>query len=207
MSRSNQKSGTNGKGGALSAAIRAGDATAAKAELRSRVKQHSHASAAELACFYADGVKELLSGGQQAHRLLFPDAKTVGFYLELLTDELCAQAKSAARGEDDETAILAFVDEHIFAPELSLSFVAERFARGASFVSALFRQKKGMKYVDYVNGIRTMRAAELLRTEEPGNSLDAIRLAVGYVSQSTFRRNFVKYMGCTPTQYRLRRTR
>ena len=64
-----------------------------------------------------------------------------------------------------------------------------------------------MKYVDYVNGIRTMRAAELLRTEEPGNSLDAIRLAVGYVSQSTFRRNFVKYMGCTPTQYRLRRTR
>lgn len=191
----------------LEEAIRSGDTRTAKAILRKTVHAKQDASASELAYLYADCVGRMLSGTASAgegkpERLLFPDAASVCLYLELLVDELCSSEEGNESDGSTESEIFSYVDRNIFLPELSLSMVAERFERQKSFVSALYKREKGINYVDYVNRIRIKRAAELLQKPEEAMSLEVICNAVGYISQSTFRRNFVKYMGCMPGHFR-----
>ena len=192
----------------LAEAVSTGDARSAKAVLKKWVQTKQDESLEALPYLYADGVREILSGvhsgakQQIPEQLLFQDASSVRLYLELLIDELCARTRRAQHDGRVESAILSYVDENIFDPELSLSMVAEYFDQQKSFVSALYKREKGMNYVDYVNRVRIVHAAKLLRQTDEEASLDSISLAAGYISLSTFRRNFIKYMGCTPSKYR-----
>ena len=192
----------------LAEAVNAGDARSAKAELKKWILTRQDESLEALPYLYADGVRQILSGvsgaakQQKCEQLLFQDASSVRLYLDLLIDELCAANRKARHDGSVEAAILSYVDENIFDPELSLSMVAEYFNQQKSFVSTLYKREKGMNYVDYVNRVRIAHAAKLLRQAKEESSLDEVSLAAGYISQSTFRRNFIKYMGCKPGKYR-----
>lgn len=191
----------------LAAAIQACDARSAKQEV-ARLLSAKELPAVELPYLYAACVRDLLVGAEYEQgdklpgRLVFSDPSDVVVHLELLIDELCAGRRNAAIETTLEDEIFSFVDAHIYLPELSLSMVAEQFHQQKSTLSALFKREKKMNYVDYINRTRVIRATQLLRNAESDASLESIGFAVGYISQSTFRRNFAKYTSCTPSQYR-----
>ena len=60
----------------------------------------------------------------------------------------------------------------------------------------LFKEQRGTNYNNYVNQTRILRAVQLM--DEKGLDSSAVYPMVGYVSLSTFRRNFQKYAGSTP---------
>ena len=99
-----------------------------------------------------------------------------------------------------EEKILAYIDENLFHPFLSLEYVAQHFGKSSAYISSVFKKARGMRYVDYVNRCRVARAEDMLRKE--GTRISDVCAAVGYVSLTTFRRNFIKYTGKLPTEFR-----
>ena len=99
-----------------------------------------------------------------------------------------------------EEKILAYIDENLFHPFLSLEYVAQHFDKSSAYISSVFKKARGMRYVDYVNRCRVARAEDMLRKE--GTRISDVCAAVGYVSLTTFRRNFIKYTGKLPTEFR-----
>ena len=98
-----------------------------------------------------------------------------------------------------EEKILEYIDENLFHSFLSLEYVAQHFGKSSAYISSLFKKSRGMHYVDYVNRCRVAKAEDILR-EERARICD-VCTAVGYVSLTTFRRNFVKYTGKLPAEY------
>ena len=89
---------------------------------------------------------------------------------------------------------------HNYQKSLTQEFVASLFYLNRSYLSTLFRQKTGMKFVDYLNDIRIEKAAELLKNSD--RKMYQISKAVGYDNPKYFFRIFKKKMGCSPEQYR-----
>lgn len=90
-----------------------------------------------------------------------------------------------------ETEILRYIDEHICDADLSLNSIAERFGKSSAYISVLFKEQRGVNYNTYVNQTRILRAVHLINEEK----LDVATVypMVGYVSLSTFRRNYARY--------------
>lgn len=122
-----------------------------------------------------------------------------------LIEDVCSrlgERLASLQEENVDQQILAYIEQNLFKPELSLSSVAERHGKTVSYVSLLFKRAKDMNYNDYVNQARVIRAIALM-TEEGRSAKEACE-AVGYISYFTFRRNFKKYTNRTPQEIRLR---
>lgn len=118
--------------------------------------------------------------------------------LRILIDRICVQlsARHQEELEQNDLQILRYIDEHIFDADLSLTGIAQIFGKTSGYVSSVFKEKRGTNYNTYVNQKRIQRAIELLQKE--GMDSNSVFPMVGYVSLSTFRRNFSKYAMCNP---------
>lgn len=56
--------------------------------------------------------------------------------------------------------------------------------------------------LEYVNLVRIQKACDLL--QQSGEAIESLARKVGFTSQSTFMRNFKKYVGDTPKQWLLK---
>lgn len=101
------------------------------------------------------------------------------------------------RRSDEE--ILRYVEEHFCDQDISLQFLSDHFRVSNKYLLLLFKQRYGMTYLQYLQGKRIARAAEMIR--EGQLSLAEIGERVGYPNQLTFRRNFKAVMGITPSDY------
>lgn len=115
-----------------------------------------------------------------------------------LIDRTCIQLSARHQEElaQNDLQILRYIDEHIYDADLSLSRIAQAFGKTSGYVSSIFKEKRGTNYNTYVNQKRIQRAIELLQKE--GMDSNSVFPMVGYVSLSTFRRNFSKYAMCNP---------
>ena len=118
----------------------------------------------------------------------------VGKMIEDVCNQIQSRRQKTMNGA--EVQILAYIDEHIYDPELSLNSIAERFQKSSTYISLLFKEQRGIHYNTYVNQTRIMRAVELM--SEQNLDSNTVYPMVGYVSLSTFRRNFTKYAKSTP---------
>ena len=84
--------------------------------------------------------------------------------------------------------------------EITLSTLAARFNRNASYISRLFRQNVGQTFTEYLHSLRIGRAAGLLATTSM--SITDIAMEVGFDQSRTFTRVFKEIKGMTPKQYR-----
>lgn len=100
---------------------------------------------------------------------------------------------------DDNIEKLKIYVERNYQKELSLEFISSLFYMNRSYLSHLFRQKTGCKYVDYVNTVRIGKAKELLCSSE--RKMYQIAKSVGYDNIKYFFRVFKKITGVTPVQY------
>ena len=70
----------------------------------------------------------------------------------------------------------------------------------ANHFSAMFSQKMGQTFIEYLTSLRMHRAKELLRCTDKRSG--EIALEVGYKDSHYFSFLFKKTQGCTPSEYR-----
>ena len=95
--------------------------------------------------------------------------------------------------------VLGYVEEHYADSSLNISSIADSIDKNPKYVSRVFKETMGEGILDYVNRIRIAKAKEIIAirrysTEEAGKM-------VGYASNQTFRRAFIKIVGITPGKY------
>ena len=90
--------------------------------------------------------------------------------------------------------------QHNYQKNLNQDFIASLFYLNRSYLSTLFRQRTGMKFVDYLNDVRIEKSKELLTGTN--RKMYQISRAVGYDNPKYFFRIFKKKSGQTPEQFR-----
>ena len=88
-------------------------------------------------------------------------------------------------------------EEKVFLePDLNLIDLAQRLGTNRTYLSLAVKQFSGKSFSDYVNYARIMYAEELLlKGESPKN----VEYSCGYISSSTFYRQFQKIAGAAPS--------
>ena len=96
-------------------------------------------------------------------------------------------------------AIVSFCTSN-FSENLSLSLLEEKLHLNKYYISHLFSQKLGLRFNDYINSLRVSEACRYLLNSD--NSITEISEMVGFNTQRTFNRAFIKATGITPGEYR-----
>lgn len=91
-----------------------------------------------------------------------------------------------------------YIREHI--DEVSRGQLAEYFYLSPSYLSKLFHRETGESLIDYIQKERIALAKELLSYKDYSISDTAIR--TGYTNFSHFSKQFRKFVGCTPNEFR-----
>ena len=110
-----------------------------------------------------------------------------------------AHLQTVSAYADSIEKCIGYVDAHFREP-LSAQTLCRMFAVSRTTFSAIFPQLAGSPLKRYVTAKRMEAAAELIASTPA--LLTQIAQEVGYGDFSSFYRNFVKYYGCPPSQYR-----
>jgi len=98
--------------------------------------------------------------------------------------------------------IQIFIQSH-YEQDISLQSLADDLYLSKNYVSAVFKQKTGTNYHDYLTNVRMERSKERLRTTE--KSIGQIAMEVGYKNTSHFCKVFKQDVGISPSEYRQRK--
>ena len=98
-----------------------------------------------------------------------------------------------------QEAILEFVNEHIFDPNMCQNMLAEHFQISVYSVSRICKSLFGIGFTEYVNTKRMERAMELLATDL---TVAEIAGQVGVADANYLGRLFKRSYGMTPSEYR-----
>ncbi|NOU91692.1 helix-turn-helix domain-containing protein [Paenibacillus sp. LMG 31456] len=120
-------------------------------------------------------------------------------FLQMVQTEL-----SSSRESGSKYALIpkvrAYIDQHYADPDLSLEQLGEMFGVTAKYISQIFKEGSGQKFVDYLADVRIEKAKLLL--EQTDKTLQEIGNEVSYVHLYSFTRVFKKVVGMTPGEYR-----
>ena len=92
---------------------------------------------------------------------------------------------------------------HIYQREFSMDELAEALHLSKSYLSTSYKSKTGANLSDRIQFFRIQKAVELLA--DPKLLIGDIGALVGINNVNTFLRQFKKYTGMTPREYRLRK--
>ncbi|MEA4893626.1 MAG: response regulator [Oscillospiraceae bacterium] len=129
--------------------------------------------------------------------------------VENLKDYLMSVFRTAVEMRDLEAqrqnsdiidSAIKYIDKNYADENISLNSVAQAINISANYLSALFSQKMGISFVEYLTQKRMLRARQLLRRS--GKRSGEIAYEVGYKDPRYFSFVFKKTQGCTPRSYR-----
>ena len=89
--------------------------------------------------------------------------------------------------------------ERDYSQPITLRKLAAAVDRNPGYLGEAFRLHIGKTMRSYLTDIRMRRAAELIAEDV---KIEAVALAVGYLSKRNFYRHFWRHFGLTPTEYR-----
>jgi AraC-like DNA-binding protein len=117
----------------------------------------------------------------------------------------CARSRGDGKDEDSRSRrlfdqVMRFAEEHLCDAQLSLKMLGDRFGLKLSTLSRLIKKHSGLGYLQVVNRRRIELAKRYLR--ENAVSIKELAVSVGFESEITFRRQFRKYEGIPPADYR-----
>lgn len=96
--------------------------------------------------------------------------------------------------------MLAFIDESISDPELSLKKLSNEFHMNPYYISSYFKNKTETNFLDYISQRRIQLAKNML--DQTDLTISAISERVGISDYRNFSKLFKKYVGMQPSQYR-----
>ena len=96
--------------------------------------------------------------------------------------------------------IRKYVEENYHNPELSLNYLSNLFDINPKYLSKLFKDEIGEKFVDLLITHRIEKAKQLMmETDKP---IQEISEEVGYTNYNSFNRAFKNVVGVAPSDYR-----
>lgn len=124
-----------------------------------------------------------------------------GYLLSLLS-LLIPQMELDQVNLSDSGALRAIVSYCMsnYAENLSLAILEEKLHLNRYYISHLFSKKLHLRFNDYINSLRISEACRYLLNSD--SSITEISEQVGFNTQRTFNRAFIKAMGITPGEYR-----
>lgn len=127
--------------------------------------------------------------------------ETVFATAEKTAEIICAEAARRKESATDNVSrsLVEYVNTHIFDPELSLKQLGDEFSVSTASVSRIFKKSAGENFYHYITQKRIARAKELLLIQ--GYCPAQIAEAVGYDSEYSFKRAFVRTVGMAPRDY------
>ena len=96
--------------------------------------------------------------------------------------------------------IIGYLKANFADSNLSLTTVADVFDIHPTYLSNYFKEQVGENFMNYVNAVRLKEVKTLLKTTSM--SIQEIARKVGYSNSGVLIRNFKKYEGMTPGEYR-----
>ena len=132
--------------------------------------------------YSADDIRHMLEKGdvKQAKAAIFPENR------QEMTISNCWKNLERMMNEDK-----VFLE-----PDLNLIDLSQRLGTNRTYLSLAVRQFSGKSFSDYINYARIMYAEELLlKGESPKN----VEYSCGFISSSTFYRQFQKVAGSSPS--------
>lgn len=91
-----------------------------------------------------------------------------------------------------------YVEEN-YMEDISIEKMGEVFGITPTYLSRIFREKTGEKYIDYLTKVRMEKARNLLESKQ--YSVKQVSDMVGYASEKHFSKLFKKYYGISPSNY------
>lgn len=107
---------------------------------------------------------------------------------------------SQLQNSDLVDSALRYIDQYYSDENISLNAVAKAINISTNYLSAVFSQRMGISFVEYLTQKRMARAKQLLR--QSGKRTGEIAVEVGYKDPRYFSFVFKKTQGCTPREYR-----
>lgn len=116
----------------------------------------------------------------------------------------CLLVKNYANPEYSKLTrdVIDFIQLHL-EEELSLSLLAEHFAKNASALSRAFKQDTGISLTTYIHQRRIKESIRYFNTTDM--SISEVAVAVGIPDFAYFSKLFHKHIGCSPKEYRNKR--
>lgn len=96
--------------------------------------------------------------------------------------------------------ICKLIEQDYANPNLSLEMLGDRFQLNPKYISKLFKEHTGQRFVDFLIHVRMREAVRLLL--ETDDSVQEIAEGVGYTHAISFTRVFKRIMGVAPGEYR-----
>lgn len=120
-------------------------------------------------------------------------------HLKLISDQI-QQLHKKNTNSSVMQEVRAFIASNYQDSNLSLKMLGDQFHLSSKYLSQLFKEEFGEKFIDYLTKIRIEKAKKLLR--ESDRSIQEVAKSVGYNHAFSFIRIFKKIVGVTPRQYR-----
>ena len=109
-------------------------------------------------------------------------------------------SESTKQNGDIVESAIKYIDKNYTDENISLNSVANAVNISANYLSALFTQRTGESFVDYITAKRMLKAKQLLR--HSSKRTGEIAYEVGYKDPRYFSFVFKKTQGCTPKSFR-----
>lgn len=100
----------------------------------------------------------------------------------------------------DFSGVIEYINQNYSRYDLSLEEVAEYAGLAKTYMSLLFKQKTGCKYIEYLTKCRMEEAKRMLL--ETDYTIKEIAAMVGYINVPGFRNKFKDYYGINASEYR-----
>ena len=112
------------------------------------------------------------------------------------------RSEAGTEASDDNYRIAMvkrYIDKNV-GGDLTLESVSAIVSMNPAYFSRFFKRHTGLHFADYLTERRMERAIELLR--DPVHRVFEISALVGYFSKKNFYKQFKRYTGRTPSEYR-----
>lgn len=134
-----------------------------------------------------------------------------GLILALLTEILRVNEREEQRSQPEKivrrtagvekiSAALKYVEAE-YMHMIRVEELAKQCHMSETHFRRVFESCMNMSPVDYVNLVRIQKACELMK--KTNDSMDMVAQKVGYSTTSTFNRNFKKFLGTSPYQWKI----
>lgn len=112
----------------------------------------------------------------------------------------CFDQNLLIKSTDKIDLIKSYIDEN-YMNDISVSSISQIFEITPNYLSKLFHEKTGVRFIDYLTKVR-MYNAKVLLIKNPSLSIKSISEMVGYYSARHFTNLFYKYSGSYPSDLR-----
>ena len=122
-------------------------------------------------------------------------------YFEELSERMCniVENNRMDKYEDLVEKIQQYIDEFFSEADLNVFLIANTLGLSRAYISKIFKGSTGESILDAIHKRRVEEAKKLLKE---GHKISDVAEKTGYVNANVFIRNFKKYTGITPGQYR-----